>query len=767
MSPISERRSEHLLNDLLVSQGWDLRRPPQGDLVIQNEYRDFPEITSALSRASKSGKGFGIPEAILIDVGSSSPLAVIEAKRQITEEEVAIREAQLYGDALFKTGWNPLAIGLAGTSDDAFCLRVSKCKDYKKWVPVTYEGEPINWIPNRIDLERVASLTESADIRPTIPPLGVLASRANEINCLLREARIKDEYRPAVVAATMLALWHSKGKIRRDPRYILSDINRACEDAYRQAGRVNLSQSLRIDEANDNLKIKARRIAVILERLNITVLTAEHDYLGQLYETFFRYTGGNTIGQYFTPRHVTRIMADVCEVTENDIILDPACGTGGFLVACMDRILQVGRVSRLQMVEVLAENLIGFEDEPVTAALCIANMILRGDGSTGVHKDDCFSSREYPQGGATVVLMNPPFPHAKTDTPVERFIDRALEGLRDRGRLAAIIPTGLLVKPATRNWRKTILRRNSLLAVCQFPDELFQPFASATTSFVLIEKGVPHHPERKTAFVRIHHDGLSLHKGTRIESGPNQIPEAVHSIFNRTEIPGFSGSARIYGDMEWAVGAYIESAEPEDIDVFEATDVLLRRLASFYTRYAKEIVLQHCSIANGEIREVFYRNIVSRKKRLNANAISGEANEIGGLFDIYYGMSEIESRKGIPPGQTLIISPTEAYNGCYGWLDFETVLSPPFITVARTGSIGESFVHLEPCAPNSDCLVLLPQNMMTVADLFLATSAIRLEKWRYNYGRKITPKRLSKVKVPNSPDLRREKQKLFVVSSKV
>ena len=756
----SERRSELLLNDLLVSQGWDLRRPPQGDLLLQNEYRAFPEISAALSGASKSGEGFGIPEAILLDTGSSVPLAVIETKSLLAEEEKAIGEAESYGDALFQAGWHPLAIGLAGTSDEAFRLRVSKWSEQKEWIPVTYEGKPINWIPNRTDLERVVSLTESADIRPTIPPLDVLASRADEINRLLREAHIKDEYRPAVVAATMLALWHSRGAIRRDPRYILSDINSACEDAYKQAGRANLAKSLRVDEANDKLKKKARRIATILERLNITVLTAEHDYLGQLYETFFRYTGGNTIGQYFTPRHITRLMADVCEVTKNDIVLDPACGTGGFLVACMDRILQVDSVSRIQMVEILKENLIGFEDEPVTAALCIANMVLRGDGSTGVHKDDCFASRNYPMNRSTVVLMNPPFPHTNTDTPVESFIDRALEGLRDRGRLATIIPTGLLVKPATRNWRNNILKNHSLLAVCQLPDELFQPFASATTSFVIIEKGVPHNPQRKTAFVRLHHDGLSLHKGVRIKSELNQIPEAISSILNPTETPGFSGTSQISEDMEWGTGAYIESAEPVDSEVFQATDILLRRLASFYTRYAQEIVRQRQAIADGEIQEVSYRDIVSKKKKQNAESITGSENDVGGLFDIYYGMPEIESRKGIPPGRTLIVSPTEAYNGCYGWLEFGTVLSPPFITVARTGSIGESFVHIEPCAPNSDCLVLLPRKMLTVADLFLATSSIRLEKWRYNYGRKVTPKRLAKVKLPHSPTLRKQVESL-------
>ncbi len=85
----------------------------------------------------------------------------------------------------------------------------------------------------------------------------------------MREALIKDEYRPAVVAAIMLALWYSKGELRRDPRYILRDVNEACRDAFIKAGKSDLARSLRVDEANDKLKQKARRITTILERLNI------------------------------------------------------------------------------------------------------------------------------------------------------------------------------------------------------------------------------------------------------------------------------------------------------------------------------------------------------------------------------------------------------------------------------------------------------------------------------------------------------------------
>ena len=215
----------------------------------------------------------------------------------------------------------------------------------KSWRTITYDGNSINWIPNPSDLERIAARPSGTELRPTVPPIEVLAKLGDEINRLLRESGIKDEFRPAVIGAVMLALWSSKGQIRKDPEFILHDINEACGSAFWKAKKPDLARSLSVDEANGELANKARRIVSILERLNVTVLTAEHDYLGQLYETFFRYTGGNTIGQYFTPRHITSMMADLCQVGKKDVVIDPACGTGGFLIAAMTRILDQNKMS--------------------------------------------------------------------------------------------------------------------------------------------------------------------------------------------------------------------------------------------------------------------------------------------------------------------------------------------------------------------------------------------------------------------------------------
>ena len=741
----SERRSERLLYDLLVSQGWDLRSPPRGDLYLQAEYKADENLAVALKTASKSGSGSGIPEAILADGGQ--PLLVVEAKASPGAIDQAVADAKGYGDALIAHGHHPLLVALAGTEAEEFSLKVLK-RDGAQWVHITYDGHPINWIPGKVDVRRLTVPGSSAEIRPTPPPDYVLADRADEINRLLREADIKDEYRPTHVAAIMLALWHSKGIVRRDSHYILRDVNTACRDALVGAEKVSLAKSIRVDEANKKLQKNSIAIARILERLNVTVLTAEHDYLGQLYETFFRYTGGNTIGQYFTPRHITRMMVDVCEASSSDVILDIACGTGGFFVAFMDRLVKKEHLSRTAMVNVIQKQLLGFESEPNTAALCAANMILRGDGSTQITQADSLTMKDFPIGEATIAVMNPPFPHKNTDMPVERYIERSLEGLRQGGKLAVVVPSSLLAKASKGAWRERILSRNTLTAICQLPDELFQPFASVTTSIIFLTKGRPHQATRRTAFIRLHHDGLTLRKNARMrrESEPDQVPLAIDAIVNNTETPGFSSTCSVSGRDEWSAGAYITSAMPNEGALRSTIDVLLRRLTSFYARYAAEITAQRQAIDDGEIEVHSYKKLLSPRRRANAAKLPSEHNTIGSAFDIYYGMKELHSRDGMADGKTLIISPTESYNGTDGWLDFDTVMEPGFVTAAQTGSIGEAFVQLEPCAVNDDCLVLLPKSSehASIARLVITAAVIHSEKWRFNYGRKLTPNRIAR-----------------------
>jgi type I restriction enzyme M protein len=754
---LSERRTEELALDLLQIRGWNTAKPPRGSVVTQNEYRALPSIRDLFAGASKSGPGDGYPEFVCVDTRTEKPLLVIECKADESQFAQAMAEATGYGDACRRAGHDVIAVGIAGQERTYHRVGVRRWAN-GQWSDIVYEGRDIGWIPGPQETTDLLTQQGRLELAPSVPSPGVLASQAENINRTLRECGVRDELRPAYVGAFMLAMWSSKGRLRKDPDFVLGDINGACETAFSNANKQELARSLHVDEANSKLASRAWTVIAILEKLNVVSADFSHDYLGQLYEAFFRYTGGNTIGQYFTPRHITKFMADVCEVGVNDIVIDPACGTGGFLIGALQRAKEVSKMSYADTVKMIRDNLRGYEIEPATAALCVANMILRGDGKSGIERADSLQAEDYPVGQCDVALLNPPFPHKKTDAHPTAFVDRALEALHDRGRLAAILPTSVLVKSGrtSAGWRERILQENTLLGVVELPGELFQPYASATTSIVLLEAGIPHDSMRDSVFVRIKHDGLTLKKSVRVAdiAHPSQLDAARDAIINRRVVPGLSGLGRVSGDDEWTAGAYVMSAPPTEEEITTEADDLMRQLMSTYSRYAMEIARQRKAIDQGLVHQIDYLSTLSDVRIRNAEKLPRRAGTVGEQRLIVYGQKELHSRDGIPPGDTLVVSPTESYNGTYGWLAFPQVLRPPFVTVAQTGSIGEAFLQIEPCAVNDDCLVLLPRDGETnLAQLLITAATIRLEKWRFSYGRKLTPARIADFVVPEYPGL--------------
>ena len=740
---VSEVRAELLLTELLHVQGWDVRRPPNGEMLRQQEYKDHAHLRDVFLRRSKVAMiGHGLPEAVLVDRHSLQPLLVIEAKASVADLDKAIRESTLvYGAACIEAGYSPLAVAVAGTAEEDYLVRVHKWNG-SAWQPVTYEGNPISWIPHRKDADRLRIPASSPELRPTIPSPEVLATFADEINRLLRESNVNDRLRPAVVGASMLALWHSPD-LRKDPKNILGDINRACEQAFWRAGKTEIAKSLHVDEANEKLAVKARRIINILERLNVPALNAEHDYLGQLYETFFRYAGGNTIGQYFTPRHIASFCADLLDVSINDVVLDPTCGTGGFLIAAMERAARENQISRSEMVKLVSTRLIGFDDEPITAALCVANMILRGDGSSSVHRGDAFTAPKFPKGTASVVLMNPPYPHKKTDTPTEAFIERALEGLAQGSRLAAIIPLSLLVKSNKAGWRKSLLKSNTLEAAIKLPDELFQPYAQPYTVIVYLRKGIPHPKRKRAFFARIENDGFRIRKGVRVACEGSELPKMLTHFQAGTSEPGVCGWSALDEDASFGPGAYIPAKEMTGEESDEATQEVIRARTSFVAYHAADLV------------QIYTHNPLDiramRKKPWQFEAV--KRGTVADYFDIYYGQKELHSKDGLLPGRSLVISSSKFDNGCYGLFDFEYVLKPPFVTVPGNGSIAYAHVQEWPCGVADDCMLLLPKPGVPHALMYIAAAAIRNERWRFSYGRKATPDRIGDFPVPHTKEL--------------
>lgn len=122
---------------------------------------------------------------------------------------------------------------------------------------------------------------------------------------------------------------------------------------------------------------------------------------------------------------------------------------------------------------------------------------------------------------------------------------------------------------------------------------------------------------------------------------------------------------------------------------------------------------------------------------------------IGQLFKIEYGQKEFENKEPLEgdAGDNILISSKGDDNGVFGFFSIENHYKAPFITVPRVGTIGQAFVQNEDCSVDNNCMVLIPQKKLSQEELFQIAFQIRLNKWKYRYGRQITPERLATQKI--------------------
>jgi len=117
---------------------------------------------------------------------------------------------------------------------------------------------------------------------------------------------------------------------------------------------------------------------------------------------------------------------------------------------------------------------------------------------------------------------------------------------------------------------------------------------------------------------------------------------------------------------------------------------------------------------------------------------------IGKLFDVEYGQKEYHNKEWLEgnEGDNILISSKGDDNGIYGFFNIKNKYVANFITVPSTGTIGHAFLQIENCSVDDNCLVLIPKIKIKIEQLYQVAYQIRLNKWKYRYGRQITPKRI-------------------------
>ncbi len=224
--------------------------------------------------------------------------------------------------------------------------------------------------------------------------------------------------------------------------------------------------------------------------------------LGDAFEYLLSVLGSQgDAGQFRTPRHIIDFMVEVIAPKKNETILDPACGTAGFLISAYKHILRANTDAKGHSTLTpdekgrLAKNFKGYDISPDMVRLSLVNLYLHGFTDPHIYEYDTLTSEERWNEFADVILANPPFmspkggikPHKRFSIQAKRsevlFVDYMAEHLTPTGRAGIIVPEGIIFQSQTayKDLRKMLVE-NSLVAVVSLPAGCFNPYSGVKTS---------------------------------------------------------------------------------------------------------------------------------------------------------------------------------------------------------------------------------------------------------------------------------------------
>ncbi len=619
---ITEKNAYTYINSTLKGLGWDTRNPnkyPQGQVYTDNQALGHPQL--------KKGLGQQRPENIV--KLTETKFWIIEAKSTRQQLYQALKDAEGYAEDINKLSSVEAVIisGVAGNDDDGYLISNKMLKD-GVFVSITLNGESLTGLLSP-DIARRLITDDTPDLKDIPIDESLFLKTAEAVNRELHLGAINKNDRAKVIAALLLALVDDTlPNIDASPAVLIQDINTRAKEVLRRNGKENFFQCIQLTlppSPDNHVKFRRALVNTIQALMNLNIRSTMYsgtDLLGKFYEVFLKYgNGAKEIGIVLTPRHITRFAAEILDVDYTDVVCDPACGTGGFLIAALDYVRSKYSASSTQFDSFKRYGLFGIDQDPVVTALAIVNMIFRNDGRNNIIEGDCFSkylaadtkenhatativASPPPKDteGATKILMNPPFALPESEEKEFHFVQHALELLVDGGLLFSVLPISTMFESGVvKEWRQNeLIGKNTLLAVITLPPELFYPNGVHTLGIV-VRKGIKHPKEQKVLWIRAIHDGFLKVKGKRLlapphRREPNDYPilvPIVRAFINDPSFPiqnqlAFIKTEPIDFDdplFELVPEAYLDSFIPTASDIETSAEQLVREMAALAIRF--------------------------------------------------------------------------------------------------------------------------------------------------------------------------------------
>ena len=561
----------------------------------EEQRSSIKRIQELLHGESKGkGKGNGCPEFILSFPTNSNYVIVVECKAMVKDHESVSRDDAVkyavdgvlhYAKALSKE-YNVIAIAVSGQTE--YELLVSHFY-WKKGSEVYTELADKKLLGIDDYMQVFADQFFISDFYTRD-----IALKASYLNEEFNNYTIPEYNRCTMISAMLLALIDDKFKENYSQeatsielgQSILSAIN-SVFDSETDMVRSKTVLMREFDKLLNepifrDTKIKNKRekkdektLAVLKEfivylKKYVYPLIAHsnigYDVLGRFYIEFIRYAASEQkSGLVLTPSHITELFCDLGELNVNDIVYDPCCGTGGFLVAAMQRMFKLAGNDMGKREHIRKLQICGCEFRSDIFTYACSSMRFRGDGKSNIYNGDCF---HYAKSIAdnhkpTVAFLNPPYDVGTAGQM--RFVEHALSVLdkKANGRVVAIVQMSCVTKndKDLKAVRASILAKHHLKAVISMPDDLFYP-VGVVTCIMVFEANKPN-KGRKTWFGYFKDDGFEKRKHLGRIDARNRYAalrdKLLYAYRNNDVVPGLSARQEVGAEDEWCAEAYMET----------------------------------------------------------------------------------------------------------------------------------------------------------------------------------------------------------------
>ncbi|WMY91187.1 HsdM family class I SAM-dependent methyltransferase [Snodgrassella communis] len=594
----------------------------EANIKLDPQGSQIKEINKALKTASKSKTGnVGFPEfcGVVKDF-----LIVIEDKADLSKhvnktdtdliaqdvksiKDYAVNGAYFYGMHLIEqTNYTKvIAIGVSGNEKrhKITPIFINERKDYIELPDIeTF----ISFSEENIDEYYTKEiLNETTDVEKETSE--ILKDAAELHEDLRNYGSIQDKDKPLIVSGILLALREIEHKtfsidslngdrVKTDGQKIYdaikNNLDRANVTPETKKDKL-LSQfsvikdTTKINDINKTLKKTPLKhyteflYKSIYQSLKYT--SSAEDYLGRFYGEFMSYSGGDgqTLGIVLTPKHITELFCELIDIKPDDKVLDPCCGTAGFLIAAMHHMLAQTEDEE-QKRKIRQNQLFGIEDQSYMFTIATTNMILRGDGKSNLQNLDFLTENpsKLQLKGCTVGMMNPPYSQGSKTNPdlyEINFTEHLLNSVVKGARVLVIIPQSSVTGKTKeeQNIKANILKKHTLEGVITLNRNTFYGVGT-NPCIAIFTAGIPHDTKnKKCKFINFEDDGFVVAKHIGLEETIRAKDRKQHLLdvwFNRIETETkFCVETTIEANDEWLHSFYYFNDEiPTDAD-FEKT----------------------------------------------------------------------------------------------------------------------------------------------------------------------------------------------------